>query len=152
MRKLTFKAGETILTEGEQGHTAYLLSRGRVEVVVGTGASSKRVAILGTGEVFGEMSLLEPGPRSASVVALADVECTETTYDEFIASIQEHPEQVVVFMQTLVRRLRQSNEMLSKLDPRKRGLRGMLADLQQQMSLDTMDFRDETAIHPYFSW
>ena len=55
-------------------------------------------------------------------------------------------------MRTLVRRLRQTNELLTRLDPKKRGLRGLLADVQQKFSLDSVDLKDEEAIKPYYSW
>lgn len=148
MKTVRFKAGETILTEGEDGDSAYLLVSGAVKVTVG----ANRVAVLTAGEVFGEMSLLDPGPRSATVTATTDVECTVTTYDEFIVSLQDRPEQAIIFMRTLVRRLRQTNELLNRLDPRKRGLRGLLSDLQQSMSLEALDLKDEEAVRPYYAW
>lgn len=148
MKTVRFKAGETILTEGEDGDSAYLLVSGAVKVTVG----ANRVAVLNAGEVFGEMSLLDPGPRSATVTATTDVECTVTTYDEFIVSLQDRPEQAIIFMRTLVRRLRQTNELLNRLDPRKRGLRGLLSDLQQSMSLEALDLKDEEAVRPYYAW
>jgi CRP/FNR family cyclic AMP-dependent transcriptional regulator len=152
MKTVSFKAGETILTEGEVGNTAFLIRSGSVKVSIGTRAGAKRLAMLQAGDVFGEMCLLEPGPRSATIVAATDVECVETTYDDFVGSMQDHPQEAIKFMQTLVRRLRQSNELLAKLDPRKRGIGGLIADLRQSMSLESMDMSDEAAIRPYFSW
>lgn len=152
MKTVKFKAGEAILKEGEIGSTAYLIRTGAVTVVIGTRAGPKRLAMLQAGDVFGEMCLLEPGPRSASIEAATDVECLETTYDDFVVSMQEHPEDAIKFMQTLVRRLRQSNELLARLDPRKRGIGGLIADLRQSMSLESMDLSDEAAIRPYFAW
>ena len=93
MRSVTFKAGDTILKEGEPGSTAYLIRNGVAKVLIDTKGGPRKVAVLESGEVCGEMCLLEPGPRSASVVAVTDVECLETTYDEFISSIKENPEQ-----------------------------------------------------------
>lgn len=148
MRTVRFKAGERILTQGEDGDSAYLLLGGGVKIEVGP----NRVATLYAGEVFGEMSLLEPGPRSATVTALNDVECKVTTYDEFVAAVQDSPEDAIVFMRTLVRRLRQTNEMLAQLDPKKRGLRGVIADMQEKFSLESVDLKDEDAIKPYYSW
>jgi CRP/FNR family cyclic AMP-dependent transcriptional regulator len=136
MQKVVFAAGDTILTEGEDGRTAYLLVSGKVEVTVGTGAKAKSVATLRAGEVFGEMSLLEPGPRSATVKALDRTECLVTSYDDFMVAIQEDPDKAVQFMRTLVTRLRQTNEMLSRLDPQKRGIREMLADMQKAAALN----------------
>ncbi|RYE10694.1 MAG: cyclic nucleotide-binding domain-containing protein [Hyphomicrobiales bacterium] len=136
MQKITFEAGDTILTEGEDGDTAFLIVSGKVEVVVGSGAKSKTVATLRGGDVFGEMSLLEPGPRSATVKALDRTVCTVTSYADFMSAIQDDPAQAVLFMRTLVTRLRQTNDMLAKLDPRKRGIRELLADMQKNVALD----------------
>ncbi|HVX81524.1 MAG TPA: cyclic nucleotide-binding domain-containing protein [Devosiaceae bacterium] len=133
MQTIRFPAGETILAEGEFGDRAYLLVSGSVEVILGSGARAKRIATLGAGEVFGEMSLLEPGPRSATVRTISEVECVATSYEDFTASIQENPEQAILFMKTLVRRLRQTNEMVGALDPGKRGLRGLIADWQKSL-------------------
>src|SRR5581483_3604116 len=80
MQKQTFKAGDTIIAEGAEGKTAYLIVSGSVEVSVGEGSQQKVLATLGPGEVFGEMCLIEPGPRSATVKATADTECAATSY------------------------------------------------------------------------
>src|SRR5579872_712441 len=125
MQTQTFKAGDTIIAEGEEGKTAFLVVSGSVEVIIGEGSKSRVLATLGAGEVFGEMCLIEPGPRSATVKAAADTECVVTTYDEFVGSVQQDPAQAVQFMRTLVRRLRQMNEQMAKLSPRKRGLRAL---------------------------
>ena len=106
MQTVKFNAGDTILSEGEAGDTAFLIVAGSVEVSIGEGAKAKSVGTLDAGDVFGEMSLIEPGPRSATVRAVTDTECLVTTYDEFIASSQADPERAVEFMKTLVRRLR----------------------------------------------
>ena len=63
------------------------------------------------------MSLIDPGPRSATVKALADTECFVTTYDAFLASAQTDPERTVELMQTLVRRLRKMNERMTRVSP-----------------------------------
>src|SRR4249920_1066150 len=100
MQTIKFNAGETILSEGEAGDTAFLIVAGSVEVSIGEGAKAKTVGTLAGVDVFGEMSLIEPGPRSATVKAVTDTECIVTTYDEFIASIQANPERAVEFMKT----------------------------------------------------
>lgn len=136
MDTVKFSAGEKILTEGEDGNAAFLIVGGSVEVSVGEGARAKIVGTLKDGEVFGEMSLIEPGPRSATVKALADTECVAMTYDEFIASIQDNPERAAAFMKTLVGRLRQMNERMANLDPGRRGFREILRDLQKSAEPD----------------
>jgi CRP/FNR family cyclic AMP-dependent transcriptional regulator len=135
MHTIKFNAGDTILSEGEDGDTAFLIVAGSVEVSVGEGAKAKSVATLDAGGVFGEMSLIDPGPRSATVKAVTETECFVTTYDEFIASIQANPERAVEFMKTLVRRLRQMNEQMARMDPGRRGLRDVLRDWQKSFEL-----------------
>ena len=70
------------------------------------------------------------GPRSATVTAACDTECLATSYQEFIAAIQENPERAVGFMKTLVRRLRKMNELLESVSPEGRGFRAMLLECQ----------------------
>ena len=61
MRTVNFRSGDTIISEGEAGGTAFLIKAGSVKVTVGEGAKARTVAELGAGEVFGEMSLLDRG-------------------------------------------------------------------------------------------
>jgi CRP-like cAMP-binding protein len=118
MRSVNFRTGDKIISEGEVGNTAYLITAGLVEVTVSEGAKTKRtLAELAVGEVFGEMSLVDAGPRSATVKALSDTECVETTYDELMSSLQEHPEWALEFMKTFVRRLRHMNELVTTMQP-----------------------------------
>ena len=117
MQTVKFKAGDTILSEGDLGETAFLIVAGSVEVSIGEGAKAKSVGTLDAGEVFGEMSLIEPGPRSATVKAATDAECFVTTYDEFIASAQADPERANAVTKSLVRKLRRMNERFVGMDP-----------------------------------
>jgi CRP-like cAMP-binding protein len=133
MRTVKFKGGDTILTEGEQGDTAFLIVDGSVEVSIGEGAKAKNIGVLKSGEVFGEMSLIDPGPRSATVKAVIDTECVVTNYEEFNDSIQTDPARAALFMKTLVRRLRQMNEKMAEMDPQKRGLRERFHEWQKTM-------------------
>lgn len=139
MQAVAFKAGETILSEGDEGDTAFFIVAGSVEVVVGRGAEARSVGALNEGEVFGEMSLIEPGPRSATVKAITDVECLATSYEEFIAAIEDHPERAVAYMRTLVRRLRQMNEIMQTLGPNRRGLRGVVSDWRKSVGPAELD-------------
>src|SRR5580692_11242651 len=129
MQKVAFKSGETIIREGDEGDTAFFIVSGAVDVVVGR-ANPRIVGRLQTGEVFGEMSLIDPGPRSATVTAACDTECLAASYQDFVSAIEENPERAVGFMKTLVRRLRKMNELLERGSPDGHGLREMLLDCQ----------------------
>jgi len=149
MRTITFKAGDTILREGEDGNTAFLILDGAVEVSIGDGERLKVLGTLGTGDVFGEMCLLDPGPRSATVVALGDTQCAVADYDEFIATIQEDPERAIAFMRTLVRRLRHMNEMMAHMDPHKRRLSEIMRDWQKSVERTEADLSENDKRHYY---
>ena len=113
MQTVKLRAGDTIISEGDDGNTAFLIVSGSVQVSVGKEPKAKLVATLTAGDVFGEMSLIEPGPRSATVKAVTDAECLATTYDEFIPLMQNDPWRAITFMGSLVRKLREMNNLLS---------------------------------------
>ncbi len=117
VQTVRFAAGDRIITEGEAGDAAYVIVAGTVEVSVGEGGKAKALGTLGPGDVFGEMSLIDPGPRSATVRAVTDVECCVTSYEEFNASGQVEPERAIELTRTLVRRLRRTNERMARIDP-----------------------------------
>ena len=137
MQTMTFRAGDTIVREGDEGDTGFLITTGSVEVLVGE--VSRRVGALEAGEVFGEMCLIDPGPRSATVRALTDVECLETSYEEFLKSIEERPDQALAFMKTLVQRLRQTNQLIEAIDPNRRGLRKFIRESLKPVGPDYID-------------
>ncbi len=150
MRTVKFSSGDTILTEGEEGNTAFLIVEGSVDVTVGDEADARSVGSLGAGEVFGEMRLICPGPRSATIRAITDTECVETSYDEFMVSLQENPERAVQFIQTLVGRLRHMNELLAGTDGRGHGLRAIFKDWKHALGDVELKRREVEKLHPMF--
>jgi CRP/FNR family transcriptional regulator, cyclic AMP receptor protein len=131
MQDVSFKAGDTIIAEGDEGDTAFFIVSGTVEVIIGQGGNARTVGTLRTGEVFGEMCLIEPGPRSATAIAATDTECLAVSYEEFVAAIEENPARAVGFMKTLVRRLRLMNELIERANPSRGGFRGLFLDWQK---------------------
>jgi len=82
-----FRAGEVLMTEGEPGHEFYAIIDGEVGVTTG----GETVAKLGPGAYVGEMALLDPGPRTATVTALGDTQAVLLSSREFYAAIDEVP-------------------------------------------------------------
>lgn len=97
-----YAAGDTILREGDPGTRLYLIGRGSVAV---EREGQGRIATLGAGNFFGELALLEKHGRSATVVALEDVECIIVSAWEFRASLREHPEMALPMLDELIRRI-----------------------------------------------
>jgi CRP-like cAMP-binding protein len=85
-------AGDSIVREGERGDEAFVIVSGAVDVLVGGGdADPIRVATLGPGDLFGELSLLSDEPRSATVDAHTDVVLMVLGRDAFERQLSESP-------------------------------------------------------------
>jgi small-conductance mechanosensitive channel/CRP-like cAMP-binding protein len=90
--------GETIVRQGDAGHSMFVISRGRVRVVE---ASGRELAVFAEGGYFGEMSMLTGQPRSASVQAIDECEVMELTADSLRAVALVNPD-VVTRISTVV--------------------------------------------------
>jgi CRP-like cAMP-binding protein len=101
--------GEAVVVEGEPGDALFFVVSGRVVVERG----GKPVAELGEREVFGEMALLDPGPRSATVRAASEVVLLSIAREDFDDIMRDRPEVPIGVMKVLVRRLR---EVLARVD------------------------------------
>lgn len=82
--RLKFKAGETIIKQGEAGRAAYIIEQGRVEIMVKTAEGPEQsVGTRGTGTMIGEMALIDNAPRTATIKALEDCVLLEITQSDF---------------------------------------------------------------------
>ena len=79
----TFRNGEVIIKEGDSGKSFFLIEEGSAFVYAGSGKEDQvKLAVLEAGEFFGEMSILEAYPRSATIVAKGNVTAVEIPGDE----------------------------------------------------------------------
>ena len=112
----TWKAGEDIVAEGSLGDALFLILSGEVAVH----RDGKTFATLGAGEVFGEMSMVEPAPRSASVSAMSPTFLFRLPHDSLHRLLIDDPSTasalLVQIVKTLSERLRRANHMLSSVD------------------------------------
>jgi len=116
LERRTFKAGQTILSEGDLGETAYIVLKGRVQISRGSSGGALRLAILGPGETLGEMSMIDDKPRSATAVAVDDTELTEIHRDAFYEALQSDPEATIMILKALFERLREANSRILQLE------------------------------------
>ena len=101
-KELSYKAGDTIVSEGTMGVGFYLILDGKAEVKKG----AKVLATLSRGQFFGEMSLIDEQPRSADVVAVQPTKCWAITSWAFTALVKTHPEMALGMLKEVVKRLR----------------------------------------------
>ncbi|MEP6719322.1 MAG: mechanosensitive ion channel family protein [bacterium] len=93
LRYAPFARGEAMTRQGADAHWLYLITKGEAEVrVSASGNLNEHVATLHQGDVFGEMGMMTGEPRSATVVAITNVECYRLDKDAFHDILKRRPE------------------------------------------------------------
>lgn len=119
-----FLPGETIITEGEEGRSVYLIEHGQVRVSERVELEDRRhiqpgLCDLGPNEVFGELNLFHAAPRSASVVAIDSCRLRVLDAEGLVGFLDRHPELGYVVLRELFTvlssRLRQADRRLGSL-------------------------------------
>ena len=101
-KEVTHRQGTMIAREGEKGIGLFLILEGECEVTIG----GKRKAKLGPGDFFGEVALLDGGPRTATVTALTEVKLVGITGWVFRGLLMEHPSIALKTLEAVAGRLR----------------------------------------------
>ena len=115
MTNLSVKAGDTIFLEREPGDALYVVHSGKVRIWVHDGeANQVTLSELEPGELFGEMSVLDRGKRSANASALTDATLHCLRRADFEGFISEHPQAALEIIRGLGDRLRQTNLLVSQ--------------------------------------
>jgi CRP/FNR family cyclic AMP-dependent transcriptional regulator len=108
--------GSAILQEGAVADALYVVVSGRVKVMMGEEDGKETIlSILGPGEFFGEMGLIDDNPRSATVMAIEPCELLAITRRDFRRCLLENPELAMAVMRVLVRRLREADRKIGSL-------------------------------------
>ncbi len=110
-----YKNGDVIVRQGELGDCMYVVQSGEVEVVQATNGGEHRLAILGTGDFFGEMSVFEKEVRSATVRAHGEARALKVDKRTLLRRIKEDPRLAVNLLQTMSQRIRDLNVHLAAL-------------------------------------
>ena len=104
----SYKAGEVIFRQGDSGSVFFVIKAGSVAVQSG----NRTLQVLGEGEIFGEMALVDSQPRSASVLAETDCVVVPIGEKQFLFMTSEAPYFALSVMKVLVQRLRSANSTL----------------------------------------
>jgi CRP/FNR family transcriptional regulator, cyclic AMP receptor protein len=103
-----YKAGDTIFKEGDPGAEFYVIQTGKVDIQLG----NRLLGTLGDHDIFGEMALIDPAPRSATAVAKTDVKLVPVGEKQFLFLVSRTPHFALNVMRTLARRLRAQNVVM----------------------------------------
>jgi len=108
--------GSSVMREGEPTDCLYIVMSGRLKVTMGEADGKETIlSIIGAGEFFGEMGLIDDNPRSASVVAVEPAELLAVTKRAFRKCLDENSNLAMAVMRVLVRRLREADRRIGSL-------------------------------------
>lgn len=111
-----FHAGSTVFHLGDPGGLLYILVNGKVKISHSNPDGQEALlAILGTGDFFGELALLDESPRSATAEAIAPTETLTLHRDDFMRFIEKHPAFSKHVLTILARRIRRLNAQISDI-------------------------------------
>ena len=116
LTEVELSRGSTLFHEGDPGDQLYFIVSGKIKL--GRTAPDGReslVAIMGPGELFGEMALFDPSPRSTSATAVSETRLAGLRHENLKKVIERSPEVSAQLLQALARRLRRTNESLADL-------------------------------------
>lgn len=116
MRTRSFRRGETLFRKDDPGTHLYVVLDGAVKIALpGEFGQEALVAIMRTGEFFGELALFDGSPRSASATALEDTTAALLARDDFLAFLETHPAAVRVVLDALARTVRRLSDRVEDL-------------------------------------
>lgn len=107
-----YSAGSTLMSQGDSGVGLYVIKSGKVRIVQANSPdrAEEELSTAGSGDVIGEMALLDDLPRSASVIAVDDVTALVLPIWEFRTTLQNHPDIALKLLSVLSRRLRKAEK------------------------------------------
>ena len=117
-----YEAGDIIIQENDLGETAYVITQGQVEVTKALQGQKVHLAYLEAGETFGEMSMIDEKPRSATVTAVTETLVSKIRRDDFFESFQTDPKVALQLLKVLFERLREADARildLQKAEPQR---------------------------------
>src|SRR6476620_9995396 len=123
-------AGDTLFKTGEPGDSLYIVRSGEIELFIKDTAGQKiLLTIANPGEVFGELALLDRGPRTATALALTDSELLELDRDDLLLLFQRHPDSAVSMLAAVTGMMRKADELL-----RSRVSRNVNAEVEEHLT------------------
>lgn len=108
--------GHVVFREGDTGDRLFVVLDGKVKISrASSDGRENLLAVLGPGEMFGELSLFDPGPRTATATAITDCTLASLDHDDLRPVLFERPGVAVNLLRALAERLRRTNEAMADL-------------------------------------
>lgn len=100
-----YNPGNVIISEFEPGNSFYLIQSGLVQLVKCVNGTNKNIDIMKSGEFFGEMAILDNSPRSATCIAVNNVECLEFNKENFEILMTGNPQIAIILLKLFCKRI-----------------------------------------------
>ena len=108
--------GSILFKEGDDGEHLYIIIDGKLKLGTSSGDGRENLlSILGPGEMFGELSLFDPGPRTSTATAVTDAKLLSLSHEKVIPWLKQNPEVSLQLLTRLSQRLRRTNEAVGDL-------------------------------------
>ena len=114
LREVSVEAGQTVFAQGDEGDSMYVIETGAVDIVAGSGKQKVTVASLFKQQYFGELSLLDGAPRSATAIANRATQLLALDRDDFVEFIKRRPDAALSIMHEVGERIRATNELMTR--------------------------------------
>ena len=132
----SYKKSNIILLEEDPGDSLFIIKEGKVKITrLSEGGKEVILSILGEGEFFGEMSLLDGESRSANVIALSDCEVFVLKRDKFLDILKSSPQIAITLLEELAHRIRMSDQQIEYLS---------LADAENKVAMTILRIAEES--------
>ena len=116
MGHTTLRRGETLFDEGDLGDRLYIVTEGKVKLGhTSNDGRESLLAVLGPGEIIGELTLFDPGPRSTTATAVSPASLLFLEHEDLMHVLDTNPTLAKHMLRALAQRLRRTNESLSDL-------------------------------------
>jgi len=116
MDSVKISKGGILFKEGDSGEHVYVIVEGKLKLGTSSGDGRENLlSILGPGEMFGELSLFDPGPRTSAATAVTDAKLLSLSHEKLIPWLLENPDVSLQLLARLAQRLRRTNEAVGDL-------------------------------------
>ncbi|HSA49169.1 Crp/Fnr family transcriptional regulator [Yinghuangia sp. ASG 101] len=116
MTEVGLERGDSLFHEGDPGDRLYVVIEGKIKLHRSSNDGRENMlAVLGPSEMFGELSLFDPGPRTATATALTDVRLLGLGHQDLQPWLNGRPKVALSLLRAIARRLRRTNESLADL-------------------------------------
>jgi CRP-like cAMP-binding protein len=116
MVSVKISKGSILFAEGDEGDQLYVIAEGKLKLGTSSGDGRENLlSILGPGEMFGELSLFDPGPRTSTATVVTDAKLLSLGQEKLLPWLAENPKVALQLLARLAQRLRRTNEAVGDL-------------------------------------